>query len=87
MVPYLCKRNIYYRLQTKLQEGYVFTGVCLSMEGGGYIPMDYTLRWKDYPLPGRSTLSPEGQRDAAGSGYASYWNAFFVQDEMTVYVG
>ena len=36
--PGRCAPTYYYRPQTKLREGYVFTGVCDSVHGGGGAP-------------------------------------------------
>ena len=70
----------HYRPQTKLREGYVFTGVCDSVNrGGGYPIMPCTtttstpqgwrppLGWRTHPPPYRWSMC---------GWYASYWNAF-----------
>ena len=58
-------------------QGYVFTCVCDSVHGGGYLGR--------YP-PGRYTPPPAGTPPAIHAGirstsgrYASYWNAFLLK--------
>ena len=77
-----------HRLQTKLWEGNVFTGVCLPTGGRGMVisgPMSFLevgisgtmslLGWGSV-CPGRGCVCPR-KVVCLGGGYASYWNNFF----------
>ena len=67
----------YYRPQTKLRKGNVFTPVCHSVHIGGVHPPLADTPLSRHP-PGRH---PPGRHPCPGDGhcsgqYASYWNAF-----------
>ena len=68
-------------------EGYVFTGVCLSTEGGGGVsafgpggcvadtPPPDTPSWQTPPSGQTTSPPPAGRRSTSGL-YTSNWNAF-----------
>ena len=83
----------FYRPQTKLQKGYVFTSVCQEFcpqEGsvvhplgrppiGRHTPLGRHTQWADTP----PVQTPPGQTHPQADGYcsgryASYWNAFLL---------
>ena len=66
--------NIFYRPQTKLREGYVFTPVCHSVHMGGCLP----LCMLGY-IPGQTPPPPPRDGYCCGL-YASYWNAFLLHN-------
>ena len=89
--------NYYYRPQ-RTCEGYVFTGVCLSIGGRGFAPGG-CLVWGVCSqgdagpggVPGRGLVSRHALRQTPGrDGYccgrhASQWNAFPFVLKITVY--
>ena len=89
----------YYRLQTKLTEGNVFTPVCDSVHGGRGVSVRGSLSWGVsvqmglYPggisVQGgvyvqEGSLSGRPPRPTVKSGrYASFWNAFLFKTVFT----
>ena len=66
-------KTYYYRPQTKLREGYVFTGICHSVNRGGCLV-------REVPVG----CLVETPRDVHWCGrYASYWNTFLFNKIFT----
>ena len=80
--PCIHIKCIYYRPQTKLRKGNVFTSVCLGFcpqGGGGCLPP--CTGWGVWPTPlGRHP--PDG---TCSGRYASYWNAFLFNKQITIF--